>query len=236
MKAAVGACWIALVFATLPAEADIRVWTEKDQQGDLRHIRQAVRDLKRLDFDDAISSLQADEPWLVCSEPLFRGDCLEVEGNVSNLRLLGMNNRITSLRPAPPPPPEPAAPTRPARKTPTTSPAPGASPPAEREWWRGDDDAAVFTGPQQKARGRRAPRIDLYERPNYKGHRLRLDGPVEDVADLGQPVGSLVVRTGSWQVCSDPSFQGRCQVLDATADGLADVADIGSLRPTPEAD
>jgi hypothetical protein len=97
MKAAVGILLLTATFA-VPAAADIRVWTERDRQGDGREVRRAVRDLRNFGFDDRISSLETDEPWEVCTEPLYRGDCRIVQGVVPNLRVLGLNNRITSMR------------------------------------------------------------------------------------------------------------------------------------------
>lgn len=261
--------WVAVALIASPAAAEIHVWKEKDQQGQHRRIRRAVRDLKNLGFDDAISSLQADERWQVCSEPLYRGDCRLVEGTVPNLRLLGFNNRITSMRPAPPEADSPAEPepeleaeraATSARRAPEPKPEPedgtvlpdakswrtpppaasaaerpAPSPaPSAREWWRGEEDAAVFAAPGEKVRRKRAPRIELYAEANYGGRRLRLDRPIQDVADLGQPVASLLVRSGTWEVCSRPGFQGDCTTLDAKAEGLAQ-AGIGSLRPVPSA-
>jgi hypothetical protein len=244
MKAAVGIVLLTAALAAPPVAADLRVWTERDQQGDERRIRRTVRDLRNLGWDDRISSLQADERWLVCSEPLFRGDCRVVEGTVPNLRVLGLNNRITSMRKAPDevpaspelPPPEPAprksTPPKsadepppheraPVEKPSAPSPAPSAPPPAPREWWEG---AGVGTRPQ----------LELFEKPNYEGRRLRLEREIADTTVLDQPVGSLLVRAGAWQVCSRPRFRGQCRTLDTSGEGLAETKLVGSLRPEPE--
>ena len=316
MKAAVGMLLLTAL-AAAPAAADIRVWTEKDRQGDGREIRSAVRDLRNFNFDDRISSLQADEPWEVCSEPLYRGDCRIVNGTVLNLRPLGLNNRITSMRRAseemiadivmpparettpdvrkperrtteraiaePPAtesrPPETATveppkvtppetkPERPRaqsteRKSETQPAAPltatvlepkpepqHAAPPTEapakepakrerkaertappsepapvaREWWEGGDDGTG--GP---------PTLEVFEKPNFEGRKLRLEQAVTDLTDLDQPVGSLLVRAGSWKICSKPKFRGRCRTMDATGMGVPDAPLIGSLRPETE--
>jgi hypothetical protein len=290
MKATVGATLLASALAALPVAADIRVWTERDHQGEERRVRREVRDLKHVDFDDRISSLQADERWLICSEPLFRGDCRVVEGTVLNLRDLGLNNRITSMRRAPaelpastlkppkePPPPasakakssspprsastkpktsfpakelsppasdtaeiSPAAQARPepaseqtgkpldpeprvaeppASEAPAADTRPATPAPAPREWW---EDVGAATSP---------PQLELFEKPNYQGRRLRLEEAVRDLAELKQPVGSIVVRAGSWRVCSRPRFRGQCQTLAASGEGLADTTLVGSLRP-----
>ena len=81
------------------SEAGIKVYVDKEYKGESIQIDAAVPDLRKLDFDDRISSLQADETWLVCSAPRFKGDCREVTGGLVNLRQEGLNDRITSLRP-----------------------------------------------------------------------------------------------------------------------------------------
>ena len=60
----------------------------------------------------------------------------------------------------------------------------------------------------QRSRGSKPPRIEVFEKSWKRGHRVRLEGPVADVTELGQPVGSLIVKAGSWQLCSRPDFQG----------------------------
>ena len=330
MKAAVGTLLLTAIFA-VPAAADIRVWSEKDRQGDGREIRRAVRDLRNYGFDDRISSLETDEAWEVCTEPLYRGDCRIVQGVVPNLRMLGLNNRITSMRraseemltelwkpsetprnaePVPqrsarsasnaPPAsgrtkaePVPSTPTskpetatsaaaikpEPVPSTPVTKPEPlpersasaettkpepvpsapvtkpGADatasaknepaeadltpadewrsvkpPPAPApapepapmtgEWWQGGDETAGAP-----------PTLDLFEKPNFEGRRVRLDQAISDLTQLDQSVGSLLVRTGSWQICSKPKFRGRCRTVDATGMGVPETPLIGSLRP-----
>ena len=381
MKAAVGALLLTATFA-VPAAADIRVWTEKDRQGDGREIRRAVRDLRNYDFDDRISSLETDEPWEICTEPLYRGDCRVVQGVVLNLRVLGLNNRITSMRRAsdemitgtmntrpvptappktqttkaepvpersttartttspertkaqapratetvkaepvpepskpaermkaqtlpptetakaepvpepaatatatartttptqttkPEPVPEPSATARTTSPTQTTKPEPIPEPsatartttppetapstpepvpepsaqsegqgagevpadawrkvkplpapkpepaPATQEWWQGGDETAGAP-----------PTLDLFEKPNFEGKRVRLEQAISDVTALDQSVGSLLVRSGSWKICSKPQFRGRCRTVDASGMGVPETALIGSLRP-----
>ncbi|HEX5043250.1 MAG TPA: beta/gamma crystallin-related protein [Candidatus Polarisedimenticolaceae bacterium] len=94
-------CLFALALALVASQAlaGIKVYTDKNYGGASIQIDSAVPDLRKLDFDDRISSLQADEKWLVCSAPKFKGDCREVEGSLVNLRAEGLNERISSLRP-----------------------------------------------------------------------------------------------------------------------------------------
>ena len=89
-----------VVVAATQAGAGIKVYTDKNYGGPSIEIDSAVPDLRKLDFDDRISSLQADGKWLVCSAPRYKGDCREVEGSLVNLRAEGLNERISSLRPS----------------------------------------------------------------------------------------------------------------------------------------
>jgi hypothetical protein len=101
MKRIVPFCLLALAVAVAAprAAASIKVYVDKEHQGESIQIDSAVPDLRKMDFDDRISSLQADERWLVCSAPRYKGDCREVEGSLLNLRKEGLNDRITSLKP-----------------------------------------------------------------------------------------------------------------------------------------
>jgi len=92
-----------------------------------------------------------------------------------------------------------------------------------REWWEGADDDA--NGP---------PQLELFEKPNYEGRRLRLEQAISDLTSLDQSVGSLLVRSGSWQICSKPQFRGRCRTVDASSMGVPETPLIGSLRPEPD--
>ena len=221
------------------AYSGIVLWTEKDQQGEVRRIKRAVSDLRRFRLDDKVSSLHADERWLVCSEPAFRGDCREVYGTVANLRLLGMNNRITSLRPIRNEPivrsvprPSPAPPrSRPSARQPAhVEPRPG----PEAEWWQGPEAGVRFedvTKPPRSAR----PQVYVFGRPDYRGQRLRIEEPVADLGqlDLGLEAGSVLVRRGRWEICSRPQFQGECRPIPAEKRGIAEIVLAGSLRPIP---
>ena len=115
----------------------------------------AVPDLRKLDFDDRISSLQADERWLVCSAPRYKGDCREVEGSLINLRDEGLNDRITSLRPAKKgkakkDEAEPEKKEKTGKAEPKTGPATAA---AEEEWW-GQPIQASAQPPKRRMRAR----------------------------------------------------------------------------------
>jgi uncharacterized protein YcfJ len=77
-----------------------------------------VNNFERTGFNDAVSSIIVDRGrWEVCSDANFGGRCVVLRaGNYGSLNTLGLNNRISSVRPVggrsqhvevPPPPPAP---------------------------------------------------------------------------------------------------------------------------------
>ena len=146
---------LALALTATQAGASIKVYVDKNHSGASIQIDSAVPDLRKLDFDDRISSLQADERWLVCSAPRYKGDCREVEGSLINLRDEGLNDRITSLRPAKKgkakkDEAEPEKKEKTGKAEPKTGPATAA---AEEEWW-GQPIQASAQPPKRRMRAR----------------------------------------------------------------------------------
>ena len=58
--------------------------------------------------------------------------------------------------------------------------------------------------------------IALYEHDNYNGRRFAATTSVTDLARAGfnDRASSLVIGSGSWQVCADAYFRGRCVNLE----------------------
>ncbi|MFZ5549765.1 MAG: beta/gamma crystallin-related protein [Pseudomonadota bacterium] len=57
--------------------------------------------------------------------------------------------------------------------------------------------------------------IELYERPGFQGMALGLDRANPDLADYGfdNKAVSVMVRSGRWQLCTEPDFRGTCLTL-----------------------
>jgi len=62
-------------------------------------------------------------------------------------------------------------------------------------------------------------KITLYEYPNFAGPRVTIDSGMArnlDWANFNNPLHraqSAKVESGTWKICSDPAFQGQCQVV-----------------------
>lgn len=71
--------------------------------------------------------------------------------------------------------------------------------------------AAVLAWPSAT----RAAPIELYEQPQFQGMALGLDRANPNLADYGfdNKASSVVVRSGSWELCTEAQFRGSCLVL-----------------------
>ena len=54
----------------------------------------------------------------------------------------------------------------------------------------------------------------IYSRSHFDGRALTLHGSDPNLRDAGfDDVGSIVIRSGRFEFCSRPGFEGRCEVL-----------------------
>ena len=68
-------------------------------RGGSRALSNDVRDLRSMDFNDAISSLRIRSgSWQVCEDADFRGRCMTFDHDVDALDAQGFNDRISSVR------------------------------------------------------------------------------------------------------------------------------------------
>jgi hypothetical protein len=60
-----------------------------------------------------------------------------------------------------------------------------------------------------------AAEIRVYKQPNFSGEGLVLRGDANDLTPAGfqDQVSSIEVRSGRWQLCTQPNFRGDCVVI-----------------------
>lgn len=87
-----------------------------------------------------------------------------------------------------------------------------------------------------------AAEITLYQKDNFRGRRVMADSEMTDLSSAGynDTASSVVVRSGSWQLCDDANFRGRCVTLtpgqypSMSQVGLNDgVASVREFNPPP---
>lgn len=83
------------------AAAQVTLYEGTDFQGYSFSPRKQVNDLNRQGFNDqASSAVVIGTPWEVCPESKFRGPCVVLrQGRYPSLTAMGLNDRISSVRP-----------------------------------------------------------------------------------------------------------------------------------------
>ena len=80
--------------------SSITVYRDANYRGQSMVFRGEVSNLGNSGMNDAISSIEVNGAWEVCTDANFRGQCQIIDGSVRNLDRWGLNDRISSLRPA----------------------------------------------------------------------------------------------------------------------------------------
>jgi hypothetical protein len=80
----------------------------------------------------------------------------------------------------------------------------------------------------------RNPAVELFGAADFRGKTMTLDRDAESLFDggFGQRAASLVIHEGTWQLCTDPGYEGVCRVFEAGSyENLGRLhRRIGSLR------
>jgi len=86
----------------------------------------------------------------------------------------------------------------------------------------------------RSGRGSRGPAVELFGAPDFRGESVALNRDEDSLLQsrLGKRAASLVIHEGSWEVCSEPGFDGACSVLEpGSYEALGRLhRRIGSLR------
>jgi len=98
LKSALGAAAIALASQAM---AQVTFYEHEGFRGRAFTTERRVGDLQRFGFDDRASSIVVDRGrWEVCEHPRFEGRCVVLRrGSYSSLHALGLQDRISSVRP-----------------------------------------------------------------------------------------------------------------------------------------
>jgi hypothetical protein len=61
-----------------------------------------------------------------------------------------------------------------------------------------------------------AAELTLFKQPNFAGGELTLRGDTTNLTGAGfqDQVSSVIVKSGRWQVCTQPDFKGDCSILE----------------------
>jgi hypothetical protein len=144
--------------------------------------------------DNQISSIRifGNGEVTVYRDSNFRGAAQRFNANVGNLDGTGLNDRITSLR-------------------------------VSSRGYGGGDPGGAYSGggfvPTSEGN------LEIFDDVDFKGRRHTLTGSTPDISAVGMggAISSLRLPSGgTWQVCTEPNYRGRCRVVST---------DIPDLRP-----
>lgn len=177
--------------------------------GEAVQIDSEVRSLSDARFNDKASSIQVlGGRWEVCSDGNFGGKCTIIRNDVFDLQSLGLNNNISSIRPA--------------RSR-------GDGPRAVNGGIGNRGDRPVY--------GDGGP-IVLFSQEDFRGEARSFNGDVRrlSTANFNDRARSVRVNSGVWLLCEDANFGGRCEYVDSSVRDLRRIGlrgNISSISLTP---
>jgi hypothetical protein len=188
------------------AAGEISLFSQPDFRGPQVTVRDSVRNITDLGFNDRTSSIVVQSgAWEVCEHKDFGGQCTVLErGQYPNLGRLG--NAISSVRELD-------------RGRERGGYQDGNEGRGEGRYdgrgdSRGDGRDEQRGWRDRRDEERRGPPVELYSGRNFGGDRIELAGDLNTLRarNFNDRAGSLVVREGQWEVCEHDDYRGRCEV------------------------
>ena len=218
---------LTILAATLAAgaasAAEMTVYKQPNFSGNALTLRGEEASLSNRGFQDQISSVQVRSGrWEVCTQPNFQGDCMTLTpGRYASLDQR-LNHRIESVREV--------------------------SRYADNKRY---EDRSVYRGGDRYAENRysdnryadnrygdnrhsRGAAVELFDGPDFSGRAVRIQGDTPSLYKRGfdDQASSMLIREGTWQVCTSEGYDGMCHTFQPGeyADLRRFDNRIGSLR------
>jgi hypothetical protein len=84
----------------------------------------------------------------------------------------------------------------------------------------------------------RAPRLVLFDQRNFRGQSVTVDQTSGNLGGFGDRAESVQVEGGTWEICTDAGFRGRCTIVSEDTTDLGRLGlrnNVGSARPVRNA-
>ena len=194
-----------------PRDPDVIVYTDDNYGGASLGLNKDIRSLRDFDFDNRISSIEIRSgDWEFCTNTYFNGTCEILDADELRLRDFGLNDNISSIR---------QVPTGTARQA------------------REEEERRIREAEEARQKALRESAVVIFEHGNYKGRAEPVNGNVPNLKDLrmNDNISSIIIRSGSWQICDGPNYQGRCETISANTPKLNGIRlndNISSIRKT----
>lgn len=165
------------------------------------------RDITNLpaQYQDRALSVRIVGSWRLCDFSDFRGQCVEISRDVPDLRALGMDRRVSSMK--------------------NTGPYGGGYGDGRPGGGWDDRPGGGYDRPGDD--GWRRARITIYNGPGFSGASRTFDGDFTNLPREFNDTAYSVRVEGRWEVCVDSSYRGRCTVIDRD---IRDLRSIGMER------
>jgi hypothetical protein len=195
------------------ATTELTIYRLQNFQGQSQTIKGEVNNLEGGFAKDASSLIASGGYWEVCNQDHFKGDCrVLAPGKYPQLDYI-LDDRIVSVRYLGN---DPKLAQRAVKIERLASKEEQRE--AKREVKEERREARADYRPEyrdERRDRRNAGALDLYGQPDFRGRSVRIEN---NVADLGihnfdGRASSLVVHEGTWQVCTEPGFAGRCETV-----------------------
>lgn len=195
------ALFAALFVAGAAQAAELTIFKQPNFTGDQLTLHDDTGNLAARNFQDQASSIVVRSGrWEVCTQPDFQGDCTTLGRGEYAALDQRLNHRIESAREV--------------------------SNYADNR--RYDDRYVYRGGDRYGAAGRydndryadnryaRGPAVELFDGPDFSGRAVRIHNDVPSLYKRGfdDAASSMVIREGSWQVCTGDGYEGRCRVFE----------------------
>lgn len=174
---------------------EVLLFSGQDFQGREVAVRDTIRDLGSLGFNDrAASMVVRSGRWEVCVDADFRNECRVYEpGEYGNLER--MSNTITSLREV----------------------DGGRAGYDNRDGYRDNRDG--YRDNRDDGRGHRrreVASVQLFDSPDLRGRSIVLRDDIDNLSSLNfnDRTQSMNIQSGTWEFCQHNSFGGRCKVYE----------------------
>src|SRR5687768_2058843 len=199
MRTALAAAFAVLLAGTAhAATTEFIVFKQANFKGASQKIKGQVENLPGGGFGREVSSLIVRGGyWEVCSRDHFKGDCYVLGPGEYPSLSPALHDRVVAIRFL-------GTDSKHARRV-----AKEQSRDAKEERREERREAREERRENRQAQGA----IDLFGGPDFRGRSVRIDSNTPNLAQFEDRASSLVVHEGTWQLCTRPGYEGRCETF-----------------------
>jgi hypothetical protein len=196
------------------AVTEFIIYKEPNFQGQSQTIKGTVNILEGGFANEGSSLKVLGGYWFICTETHFQGDCAvlapgdyprlppQLNNNITSVRFLGIDAKVAQGKTL-------VRPDMVARAEPKVE------PPRESRVERRDDRFGQRRDERRDPRYLREGSLELYGRPDFRGRSVRIERSIADLGEINFDgrASSVVVTEGTWLLCTQPGFEGRCRTF-----------------------